>query len=527
MTLTRLTNVRPKGAKDPAWEPVDLVHGRVDERGIISSFVSNRDLLNEIGREVVGGFSSREVFTGARSKGVSKYTRIYLSVASGGTSQLEFQIPVNLSNHTVRSATGMTSVHAKQSDITTVYGTNLPHVPEEGNLVAGLQIGNDIWQVWGSYNLAEQRGEDLATRVTRSVRRGTGRLTRRALGREEVIRVTGVDQNRVQAVIEFRRMSQNEHGNGIYQVQSITMTVPDTGGQDSITKDFMRATELNVYMPNPVSPVVKAAETVVETAEETADDIVQGLRAFTGMESSIATAVTLSRTDPENRVHVAALVNAVAAKQEDLKALFQEEELMGHPEDVKIIQQELTEVSRIRSVLETHLNTLAAEASGEKELENISRYGRLKCALSLPSRCPIPSDVHAAIGQSHSSIGVSARDWWTRRSQTGQDRKWAKTASVTDLKAAFVRNVRAAQRMQSPTGAKSVGSHFIRRAHLLYEELSNRPGYDGDADTESAHQDLINLEAREKEVRKTKHALEKQQAGKARTQRQQLVDEGQ
>jgi len=486
-----------------------LVHGRVDERGIISSFVSNRDLLNTIGREVVGGFSSREVFTGARSKGVSKYTRIYLSVASGGTSQLEFQIPVNLTSHTTKSATGMTSVHAKQSDITTIYGTNLPHVPEEGNLVAGLQIGNDIWQVWGSYNLVEQRGEDLATRVTRSVRRGTGRLTRRALGREEVIRVTGVDQNRVQAVIEFRRMSQNEHGNGVYQVQSITMTVPDTGGQDSITKDFMRATELNVYMPNPVSPVVKAAETVVETAEETADDIVQGLRAFTGMESSIATAVTLSRTDPENRVHVAALVNAVAAKQEDLKALFQEEELMGHPEDVKIIQQELTEVSRIRSVLETHLNTLAAEASGEKELENIS------------------SDVHAAIGQSHSSIGVSARDWWTRRSQTGQDRKWAKTASVADLKAAFVRNVRAAQRMQGPTGAKSVGSHFIRRAHLLYEELSNRPGYDGDADTESAHQDLINLEAREKEVRKTKHALEKQQAGKARTQRQQLVDEGQ
>ena len=42
------------GSKEQAWEPVDLVHGRVDQRGLIASFVSNRDLLDKIGREIEG-----------------------------------------------------------------------------------------------------------------------------------------------------------------------------------------------------------------------------------------------------------------------------------------------------------------------------------------------------------------------------------------------------------------------------------------------------------------------------------------
>ena len=167
------------------------------------------------------------------------------------------------------------------------------------------------------------------------------------------------------------------------QVQEISIHVPDRGGRHDMSKGWMPATEINMAPPIPVyNPAVDAVLEPAEAVEETTEEATKGLlnvlnetwNEVTGMESNISTAVTLSQTDAENRVHVAALINAVAAKQAELKALFQAEELTAEPDDVKRIQQELTEVSRLRSVLETHLNTLAAEASGEKELENISRY---------------------------------------------------------------------------------------------------------------------------------------------------------
>ena len=135
-----------------------------------------------------------------------------------------------------------------------------------------------------------------------------------------------------------------------------------------------------------------AAKTAFDKTVEVTTDGLKGARdLLTGdlendqgrIESDIHTAITMAPTNAENPVHVAALINIVTARQAELKQNFQEEELTAHPDDVKRIQQELTEVSRLRSVLETHLNNLAAEASGEKELENISRSGRLSVRLPI------------------------------------------------------------------------------------------------------------------------------------------------
>jgi len=217
-----------QGAKEQAWEPVDLVHGRVDERGLVKSFVSNRDLLARIGREVEGGgFKTKEVFPGSRTNMVqagrrrtdNTYTMVYLSVATGGQQMVQLEITPTLADRDVASLTGRgTTVRVTQKDITAKYGTNLPAIYEEGMIVAGLQIGNESWQIWGAYNLVEPREDNIVVRSVNAVRTGTSRLARRASGHEDVVRLRGYDKNRIGASISFRRMGRDTNGQHIYQV---------------------------------------------------------------------------------------------------------------------------------------------------------------------------------------------------------------------------------------------------------------------------------------------------------------------
>jgi len=226
-----------QGAREPDWEPVDLVHGRVDERGLVKTFVSNRDLLAKLGAEIptakvgdaaTGGFSAHEVFPGSRANTVpggrrrtdNPRTVVYLSVATGGKQSMRLEIPVHLPNHDVASLGGRgTTVHVKQADIVTSVGSNLGAVAEEGDLVVGLQIGNERWQMWGAYNLVEQREADFFARTYQRARKGTTSLTRRALGHEEVVRIRGRDRNGILASITFRRMSRDMAGGDVYQVR--------------------------------------------------------------------------------------------------------------------------------------------------------------------------------------------------------------------------------------------------------------------------------------------------------------------
>ena len=172
--------------------------------------------------------------------------------------------------------------------------------------------------------------------------------------------------------------------------------MPETGGQTDPSRPFVKASEVGSYTEygakEPTYPVYDEAKGTLENTVQTFRDGVKGsLDLLTGMEDDIMTPITMVRTNPENRVHIAALINVVSAKQAELKQTFQEEELTADPADVKLIQQELTEAARMRSVLEAHMATLAAEASGEKELENISRYrGKNSDTIRLTNFTPYP-----------------------------------------------------------------------------------------------------------------------------------------
>lgn len=123
---------------------------------------------------------------------------------------------------------------------------------------------------------------------------------------------------------------------------------------------------------------------------------------------------------------------------------------------MKRIQLELNEVARVRSVLENHIATLAAEASGEKEPENIS------------------SDVYAAMAKVEELIGIKVEDRFARYRETRQLRKRAKTMSKEQATAAFLQAVSDADAAQANG---QVGTQFIQRANIFYERLLQVSGH--------------------------------------------------
>jgi hypothetical protein len=249
--------------------------------------------------------------------------------------------------------------------------------------------------------------------------------------------------------------------------------------------------------------VYDAATGALKRAVKTTEDGLTGLRNLLVEEGedleedvedatdAIFTRVTMTRTDLENPVHVAALVNIAAAKQAELKELWQNEQLTGDPDDATRIQKELTEVSRIRSVLETHMATLAAEKSGEKEMENIS------------------SDVHAARAKTEEMVGISVYDRFSRASETRKIRKRAKTMSRDDATKAFLQAVSDAQAAQDNG---QVGTQFINRANIYYERLMQVSGHGQDS-VKAAAVTLQRLKATEKARYKGKQQRKKQQSG--------------
>lgn len=457
---------------------------------------------------------------------------MWLSIASGGTSVAKFLVPIHLPHHDVvgMGAQG-TTVHVQQHDFTRIYSTNLPPIPERGTLVAGLQIGGRKWEIWGHYNLVEHKEGAFLARTYQRARHGAGRLAR--LGQGAVIRIKGQDEHGTQVAVTFRRMSTGREGGDIYQVQSMTIHVPQTGAQRSVERDFLNAEDINPYgdvidpnvalspyggggddddmapppppPPDDDEPIVPGMGILTGAAKATRDALEGAADVLTGMESRIATPVTLTRTNPENRVHVAALINAVAAQQAELKELFQDMELTGDPVEVKQIQRELTEVARLRSVLETHLAILAAEAAGEKELENIS------------------SNVHAAISQSHSLIGISPGNRFSRWSETRRLRRRARTMSRDDATAAFLQAVADAEAAQANS---QVGTQFIERANIYYERLLQVSGH-GQASVKDAAAKLQYLKATEHRRYKGKEQRKKQQRGKVDAEEEERLASGQ
>lgn len=108
----------------------------------------------------------------------------------------------------------------------------------------------------------------------------------------------------------------------------MTIHVPATGGQSDPSRGWLAASQIGPHGSNYTGvttyPVLdEPAGVLTGVVEETS----KGFKAATNLllqdlDADIHTSVTLSPANPEDRVHIAALINAVATQQTELKQAF-------------------------------------------------------------------------------------------------------------------------------------------------------------------------------------------------------------
>jgi len=395
------------GDKEEAWEPVDMMHARCDVNGRVVETLQNRDLVKIAGPATAEHFHAREVAPGSRvnsvragrRRGDAVPTRVYLSITSelgvdegfngsgGGTLQ------VYLPDHDVASLTGRgTTVHLQYSDL---QGRLALPVAAQGSVVVGLEIGNERWQIWGMYNLFEHKETGLSG-VWQDVRQGTISATRRALGHEEVVRIRGRDKHGVAASLTFRRMGKASYGpESSYQLQSLSIHVPEIGGHNN--EEWHVASEGRFMDERSLSSEEKGlVKALTDLPGDLAMDTEEALM-------NVYTRYEHPPTDEENRVHIASLVNWLADHQKETSVAFVGGQMHAAPQDTARMQTRLTEIARMRSLLEGHIATLAAEEAGAIPRKNI------------------PFEVMAAIRRTDELIGAyDARKWYARRAETAR-----------------------------------------------------------------------------------------------------------
>ncbi len=100
-------------------------------------------------------------------------------------------------------------------------------------------------------------------------------------------------------------------------------------------------------------------------------------------------------------------------------------------DEVKRLRVEMSEASRVRSLLERHVEILAAEENQERAPEDIG------------------AEVLSAITQAEQLIGIDVRDRFKRSRQTALLRKRAATMSLENATAAFLQAVANAEASQA------------------------------------------------------------------------------
>lgn len=457
-----------RGERDESWEPVDMMHARADAYGRVASFVHNRDLIAAAASKEPfhakdvppGDLRTNQVGGGRARRDHGVEARVYMSITAAQGPDIQFPTldgtqSIDLPSHDVVSLVndGGTTVQLRQGELHRAIGDR--PIAARGVVVVGMQIGSSRWQLWGAYDLveAEQNG---ASGLVQEVRKGTIDLTRRALGhRHRVVRIRGEDQNGVRASLTFKRHSSAEYGpDASYQLESFRIHVPKTGGR----------TEHRWYSASDIrdSPISPDQESLVTTLSGLPRDLLDAgadtlnvpgnLMEAAADALDMETSITFEPTDPENRIHISALVGWLADHQQGLSTEYVGAQMKAPAEESKRVHVQLNDVSRMRSVLERHIQTLKAEEAGLQVPENIS------------------SEVMAAIGRTEELIGANdIRKWGTRRGETARIRKSAKTMSEEQAVAAFVAALESAESEQA---FGNVGSQWIERAKIYRERVS-------------------------------------------------------
>lgn len=447
-----------EGGEDK-WIAANLVHAHLSRNGLIESSVTNQKLADITGPIVTPaqGLRGREI--SARRSKVNKITPgkrqtgtafVHISAETlEGAAVADTTIPVDASTHSVTAlgASGIT-IEVRESDIDVWRGDSqdpasetrgyIEMFPARGKVLIGLELNKRMWQVWGEYNMAERLSKKKGAggafkRLVQMTRHGVTRIYRRAVRHSDNIRMRGQDDQNVQVSLLFKRSAaaRVKGAKQVYLLSNVAIHVPP-GARE--TRDPFT----NVFAIKSM-PYIPQGEPV----------------------------------DAECLEEVVGLMDNMADCQSVLQQDFADAQNTHDPErNVKDIQTQLNEASRIRNVLKQHADTLYGEEQGTHVVKDID---------------PLVLDaIRKAEQLVESNIFTRASDRLkrarARRLAVIEERKKLGTMTDDQVKDYFRANVK---RLEDALAANREGTPYRLRAQNALDELDKPKRMDARHDVDS------------------------------------------
>ena len=274
--------------------------------------------------------------------------------------------------------------------------------PEQGQLTVTIAYGNKIWSVEGAYNIPQmvnKTSPDASFRAkTRATVHQLGRFGRRLLTGTSVYRLKAKTGTNVTSVLYLHRgVASHRGGAALYNLRQIEVHVP----QEAIN------------LPDSVPTVQTSSGPLYLPPEDEAD--------------------AQSKIDKEILTDMMALYDCIQDERDEMRQTFDEAQTnmdVGTDERAKIHAQ-LSNLSRLCSLIGTHVQTLEREELGEIEPENISYETQQAIADALQF-------IEENVFTRSSRRGARAfRDWRAVR----KHRREIKKMNQEDLLRMFVDNV--------------------------------------------------------------------------------------
>ena len=419
-----------------------LVHVFLQRNGLVKGQINNEDLIEGLvarwGRKSVARSGKQRLPAGRRKKGPAE---IYIYIPdpddmTRAIANARILISQPTRNHWKFGRSG-TNIYATGRDLQrAVSDENLYPVPTSGKIAIGADVDGNKHMVWGNYNLAGS-----ATRTFRQ--RLFGMFRRRVFRLPKKVRIKAIDTHGVGAVVGLERPATADSRARMsphdvrYIVKYIEVFIPDgipgTLGKDASDgwwdpfDNKLDAETARFASGAPPPPEHDEGELLVRT-----------LRAA-GMEAAIRQEEQ-HEPDPDCLEDMVALASLLGYEIDGLRLEHELARDDNDPDDAADIQEELDEATRLRSVIDKHIDDLHDHEEG---------------IINYPE---IPSHVNSAVTDAYEMVNSKLSEWMKKRKEKRIERLQRKETELMDL-------------IQSIQDGGGIAGKEIRRLNRVIKQL--------------------------------------------------------
>ena len=483
------------------WEAADMLHTLVAENGLVASSVLNVDLVEEMADKrtshiegpVVGeGFVVKNVFPRAmKSSGVTAGEKlsggnvnvqlvVYTGSQDGSTAQISIDRDFKISDVSQSKTNGQgTTVFVNDQQLETLKADVRRNVVKE--LDASQQHGvsmhltlqdGSLYTLTGSFTFGKARSK----RGEKNFRDGAAAYATGAVKNLKWL----AKRRATRAASQIRKLP-----------QYVRITGHDGRGvEGSIVFARSRKTGSSVY-----------------TLRSFAMHVPHGLSRESAQGIPLIKRVV--PVDAECLEDVIALADAMADHHDRLKASFigaqQQPPSAEAVTNIATIRGQLNEAARIHSVLIQHANALHEEETGDRDQDDIS------------------VEVHEAVNQAQTMIGLTLRERWGRMRNVRNTREGLSGKSPQKLREAFIMDVVA---LRDARAVGQVGTQYLQSARILQEEiLKRRINLANDAELSGYMRELQTMRSNQRAVRTGKHKVARYERAQETSRQKEALEE--